>query len=207
MLSMNVAVLGAGLHAKVVSSIAVDCGFHVAALVDKGDRLSALGRSCEDLSKLVAEDSVSGFLLGVGENRLRQDLYRDYSTRFPTMDWPSLIHPSATLLGRVEIEPAVLVAPMAFIGVDTELSTGVIVNSKASVDHDCQIDAFASIAPGAVLGGSVRVGKRSALGIGATIRNNVTIHQDIKVGGGAFVAEDLELVGTYLGVPARLQRR
>ena len=48
----------------------------------------------------------------------------------------------------------------------TELGAGIIVNTGATIDHDCKIGHCAQIAPGAHLGGNVIVGEYALIGIG-----------------------------------------
>ena len=91
----------------------------------------------------------------------------------------------------------------AVINVDAVIGRGVIVNTCASVDHDCRIGDFCHVSVGARLAGTVHVGDRSTLGVGAVVRNNTDICADCMVGAGAAVVSPLTEPGVYVGVPAR----
>ena len=67
----------------------------------------------------------------------------------------------------------------AVVNAATSIGEGVIVNTNASVDHDCTIGDYVHIAPDVVLGGGVTVGA------------------------GAVVTNDVEAGSTVVGVPAR----
>jgi acetyltransferase-like isoleucine patch superfamily enzyme len=81
-----------------------------------------------------------------------------------------------------------------------------IVNTKASIDHDCRLDDFSSVAPGATLAGNVRVGRCSAICLGACVAEKVTIGSHSVVGAGATVLEDLPDGVVAYGTPARVVR-
>ena len=51
----------------------------------------------------------------------------------------------------------------------------VILNTACSIDHDCVIDDYAHIAPGAHLCGNVRVGEGSLVGVGVGVAPNTKI--------------------------------
>ena len=86
------------------------------------------------------------------------------------------------------------------------LETGVIVNTCASVDHDCVIGAYSHVSVGARLAGTVNLGSGSMVGAGATVINNINICADCTVGAGAVVVRDIVKPGIYVGVPAQWLR-
>ena len=60
-------------------------------------------------------------------------------------------------------------------------------STHSSVDHDCNINDYASLAPGVVLGGLVTIGLRSAISIGSTVKHNLTIGHDVVIGANSYV--------------------
>jgi sugar O-acyltransferase (sialic acid O-acetyltransferase NeuD family) len=83
------------------------------------------------------------------------------------------------------------------------LGKGVIVNTSASVDHDCIIKDGAHIGPGAKLAGEIVVGSRVFIGTGAVILPHLSIGDDAIVGAGAVVLRDVEPGAIVVGNPAR----
>ena len=59
------------------------------------------------------------------------------------------------------------------------------------------------ISPGAHLGGAVKVGRYSWIGIGASVREQTAIGENVIVGAGAAVVDDVEDNMRMFGVPAR----
>ena len=53
------------------------------------------------------------------------------------------------------------------------------------------------------LGGNVCVGERSAICIGASVKHGLDIGDDAVVGGGSYVAKDVQGSSIYYGVPAK----
>lgn len=75
------------------------------------------------------------------------------------------------------------------------------------VDHDCYLEQFCQIWPGANLAGSVRIGKRSYIGTGASVIQNITIGQNVIIGAGAAVIASVPDNVVCVGVPARIIKK
>lgn len=63
------------------------------------------------------------------------------------------------------------------------------------------------ISPGAHLGGTVRVGSKSWICIGANVANNVVIGNNTVIAAGAAVVNDIESDVLAGGVPARVIKK
>ena len=90
----------------------------------------------------------------------------------------------------------------AVINPYAKLGKGCIVNTCASVDHDCEVRDYVHVAVGAHLCGTVEVGAYTWIGAGATVSNNISICPECMIGAGAVVVKDIVEAGTYVGVPA-----
>ena len=115
----------------------------------------------------------------------------------------SVLHPAATVSRFSRIEAGCFVAAGAVVGPAAMVGTCVIINHGVVVDHDVEIGAFSHIAPNAVLGGHVKVGRRVLIGAGAVVLPSMVIGDDVTVGAGAVVSTHLLAAGTYVGIPAR----
>lgn len=77
------------------------------------------------------------------------------------------------------------------------------VNTGAIVEHDCELEDYVHVAPNATLGGNVKVGTKSHIGIGDTVIQNVTIGKNVIVGAGAVILNDIPDNCTAVGIPAK----
>lgn len=87
-------------------------------------------------------------------------------TLFPDFRFVSAVHPSAQIGKGVSIGEGTVVMAGAVINSGTKIGYHYIINTKASVDYDCCLFDFSSIAPGVTLGGNVRVGTHAAVSFG-----------------------------------------
>jgi UDP-3-O-[3-hydroxymyristoyl] glucosamine N-acyltransferase len=71
------------------------------------------------------------------------------------------------------------------------LGEGVIVNTRAVVEHDCEIGAGTHVAPGAIVLGGCRIGSCAMIGAGAVV-----------LPGAAVADEELVPALTRHGAPA-----
>jgi sugar O-acyltransferase (sialic acid O-acetyltransferase NeuD family) len=118
----------------------------------------------------------------------------------------TLVHPLASLTGRVDLAAGVVLAAYALATTDVRLRAHAHLNVHASVSHDCDVGAYAHLAPGARLAGAVRVGDGCEIGIGAVVVPNVDIGHWSIVGAGAVVTAPIPPDCTAVGVPARVIR-
>ena len=104
---------------------------------------------------------------------------------------PTLVHPRATVEPSSQLADGVQVFPNAYVGSEAEVGFGTIINTSAVVSHDCRLEAYVNVSPGALLAGGVTVGEGALIGMGVTINLNVTIGAGARVGNSAVVKLDV----------------
>ncbi|MEH7276373.1 hypothetical protein [Neobacillus vireti] len=77
-----------------------------------------------------------------------------------------------------------------------------MINTQSSVDHDCVLGDFVTIAPGATLAGGVQIGDHSVVSLGANVIHNRRIGQHTVIGAGSTVLKDIESNVVAYGTPA-----
>jgi sugar O-acyltransferase (sialic acid O-acetyltransferase NeuD family) len=143
-----------------------------------------------------------GFVVAIGGDRGRDRL--DIADRLAALGLVplTLVHDSAFVARSATLGEGCQVLAMAAISEDAQLGRQVIVNTNATIDHECRIYDGVHVMPGAVLAGCVEVGARAMIGSNATILPRVRIGAGARVGAGAVVTRDVPSNTTVVGSPA-----
>jgi sugar O-acyltransferase (sialic acid O-acetyltransferase NeuD family) len=206
-----VLVVGGGGHATVLIDALSLTGRRVLGFTELRDGAPAARASDRlggDEAVLEFEPSAVGLVNGVGSagsTLARREVFERFSQR--GYHFVSVIHPSAVLSPGVRLEEGVQIMAGAVVQTGARIGANVIINTRASVDHDCDIQRHAHVAPGALLCGHVRVGSGAHVGAGAVVIQGVAIGDGAIVGAGAVVVDDVPPQSTVVGIPAREIRR
>jgi sugar O-acyltransferase (sialic acid O-acetyltransferase NeuD family) len=202
-------IVGAGGHAKVVIDILEKARVHeIAFLVDDDPSLKGteiygypvLGGK----DHLLPQGAAAGVLkavVAIGDNLRRTHVAQwllEHGFQLITA-----VHPSAQIARGVMLGENIVAMAGTVINSDTRIGHSVIINTSASVDHDCVIADGTHIAPGCHLCGSVRVGSRTLIGAGTTVVRGVSIGADTVIGAGSVVVADIPANVVALGNPAK----
>lgn len=207
----GVVVVGAGGHAKVCVELLRAMGLQVDYCIGSGDGGAAtcvgvpVLQGDEYIGRLREEEEYQDAFVAVGSNRLREKLaakvvaqgYRLVNAISPL----AMISPSARLGSGVAIMAG------ATINADSVIADLAIINTGATIDHDCQIGRAVHIAPQCGLAGNVTVGDCSMLGVGCKVIPEQSIGANVVLGAGSVVISSIPDGVTAVGVPARIIRQ
>lgn len=197
-------IIGASGHGKVVADIAMkmDKWEKIAFLDDNNNIGNTMGIKIignTDLAfKYLHECDI---FVGIGNNDIRQMFQEKLEAAGASI--PVLIHPKAIIGENVQIGKGSVIMAGVVINCCTRIGKGCIINTGSTIDHDNFIDDFVHISPGVHLAGTVKVGKKSWIGIGSSVINNIFITDECLIGAGAVVVNNLMNSGTYIGIPAK----
>lgn len=197
---MDLFLIGAGGHAKVVLAAAQAAGRSVHGIVDDdpaqhGTRLLGV----PVVGGLEALPPRVEVVVCVGDNAARQRIV----ARLDDRAWATLVHPRAWVHASARLGAGTVVIAGAVVQPDARIGAHAIVNTSASVDHDAVLGDFVHVAPGARLAGGVRLGDGAFVGLGAQVLPGRTVGAWATVGAGGTVLRDVEPGTTVVGVPAR----
>ena len=202
-----VIIYGAGGHATSVADIALSTGRVVRAFVDpfKGGR-ELLGVPVVSAVTEIDEWKTCEFAIAVGDNSTREKVFLEACLQFENISFPVLVHSTASVSSTAVLERGTVVGTHASVGPCARIGKFCILNTKSSVDHDCILADFSSLAPAACTGGSVHIGLRSAVCINATVKHGLHVGSDCVVGACSYLNINLESNALAFGTPARLVR-
>jgi UDP-N-acetylbacillosamine N-acetyltransferase len=151
------------------------------------------------------QKGVNTLILGFGDCLGRLKLAELVATK--GFRCATAIHPQAIIASDVQIGQGSVAAAGAVINPGSHIGEQVIINTCASVDHECRIANGVHICPGAHLAGRVMVGMATWVGIGAIVVDRVRIGAGTLIGAGAVVVNDIPDGVVAYGVPARVIKK
>ena len=197
-------IIGSGGHAVSVVNVAISAGYTIKCFVDKNKKISnLLGFNVVDSVEEVDEWTSYHFGIAIGDNALRERLYNALKDKYFNLTFPALIHASAIISSFTNLDEGTVVMPNAVIGPNSTIGKFCLINTHASVDHDCVMMDFSSIAPGAAIGGQVHIGNRSAISIGTSVKHGIKIGDDSIVGANSYLNKDMPNNQIAYGSPAK----
>lgn len=207
MLHKPVYLLGGGGHGKVVLDALLEAGFSVSGILDPGLNVGdivfgvpVLGGDAY-LKSLKPNDILLANGLGASPSvQIRRQTHLDATEN--GFSFCVLRHPSAIVGRECAFKPGAQIMAGAVLQNQIIVGDGVVINTRASIDHDCNIGAHAFIAPGAVLCGNVTVGDSAFIGAGAVVMPGIKIGTKAVIGAGAVVTKSVPDGWTVVGNPA-----
>lgn len=195
-------IIGASGHGKVIADIARKSGYTDILFLDDNEAVKQCGGyKVAGTSKDAETYADYEFVVAIGNAQIRQNIQEILIQK--GLQLATLVHPNAVIAERVTISEGTVVMAGAVINPDTVIGRGCIINTCASVDHDCILADFVHVSVGVHVAGTVTIGERTWIGAGATVSNNIAITHDCMIGAGAVVVKQIGQSGTYVGVPVR----
>lgn len=158
----------------------------------------------EQLDELL-RDGVGELIVGIGDCQARLMLAE--VSREKGFHLPTAVHPGAIVAADAKIGAGSVVVAGAVVNPGARIGENVIINTCASVDHECDLEDGVHVSPGAHLAGRVVVGRAAWIGIGAVVADRVHIGAGAMIGAGAVVINDIPDHVVAYGVPAKVIRK
>lgn len=202
----KLAIIGAGGHGKVIldAALLMGCWESIAFLDDSSKAMpTLLGTDILGGSTLLGTTVTADeydLAIGVGDNHIRAKIFQ--AAKALGFQFPCIIHPSATISKFTEIGEGTVLFAHSVVNPASTIGKCVIINTSASIDHDCQLGDFSHISPGVRLGGGVQIGDFSWMGIGSCTRHEITVGANCLIGAGAVVVKNIPDNTTVVGNPA-----
>jgi sugar O-acyltransferase (sialic acid O-acetyltransferase NeuD family) len=114
------------------------------------------------------------------------------------------IHESVVIL-----DPNIVIGEGSIICAGTTITTNVKIgkhahlNLHSTVGHDTEIGDFFTTAPGVKISGNCRIGECVYFGTNSSVKEKMKICDSVVIGMNAAVVKDIQVPGTYVGIPAK----
>ena len=208
----KIIIFGGGGHAKIIQDcIQLIKHYKVVGFIDKQNYDSTLTKkmkylgSVKNLNQIIKGQNLQNLLgiVAIGSNIDRREIVLEVNKLNKFFSWANIIHPTAIISNTAKIGSGNMFLAGSIICSDTQIHDHVSINTGTHLDHDNIFLNFSSTGPGVATGGNVKVGKLSFLGIGSTIKHNVSIGSNTVIGGQSFVNKNCSSNSLYYGVPAK----
>lgn len=200
--------VGMGGHALVVLDALRASGRRVVGYCDRvkkenieAKKIAYLGPETEERGR--AALALHPFVVSIGDNKIRESV-GDFLLSLGFREAEPVVHPTATLGSDVVLGRGTQVQGGVFVNADSTIGRGVILNTACIIEHECRVEDFSHVAPGAVLAGNVYVGQGAFVGANAVVLQGVSIGEGATVGAGTVVLKDVPPGRTVVGNPGRL---
>ena len=201
----KIILVGYSGHGLVVADTALENNLNVIGYTEKSVievnpfKLEYLGD--ESSSNFKEWDLDVSFILGIGDNILREKIYKHILKNGKKVI--SLINLSSSISSFAAIGDGVFVNRNVTINAFAKIGSNVILNTGCIVEHECEIHDNVHIGPGAVLAGNVKVGSGSFIGANSVIKQGVEIGKNVIVGAGTVVLNNISDGNKIVGNPHR----
>lgn len=196
---MSIKIYGNGGHGKVVRGIVKSKFLGIIPVMVDDDPKKGL--TLEDVN--IAEGE---WIIGIGDNYIRQKVaekIRNLGGVFvPMFSHPASLVSSATFKS---VGKGTVCCAGSWIGPDSVVGEHCIINTSATIDHDCRLGNFVHIAPGVNLCGGVEVGDFTLIGVGTSVIPGIKIGKNCIIAGGTSVNQDIPDNVLVAGNPGRIK--
>ena len=142
--------IGQGGHAKVLRDCLAHMNIEILGYITDDESDNKLGD--DSWLKAHAEEYKAYSLVnGLGSVDIptkRQDIFKTYKAL--GFSFQTIIHPSAIIAQDVTMGEGCQIMAGVIVQSGTKLGNNVLLNTRASIDHDCHIGDHSHIAPGCV---------------------------------------------------------
>ena len=187
----RILIIGTGAHAVVVADILEAAGTPAVGMVE------LFGDALPD----VPHDAV---IVAIGDNHARRAVTERLVAAGERL--ATAIHPFTSIAGSATIGEGSTISAGAIVQPRATIGRGVLLNTKASVDHDTVIGDFAHVSAGGTVGARCRIGDEVLIALGASVVSDIHIGPRTTLGAGAVAVRDLPEAVVAWGVPARVRR-
>jgi sugar O-acyltransferase (sialic acid O-acetyltransferase NeuD family) len=189
----RLALYGAGGHASEVMAQLKSMNYSVARIfVDE----QYLTEAFYPISDFNAEDYL--MMIPVSNSQAREKMVNKLPKE---TEFFSFIHPTALIMDKntIKLGVGIFIGAYSILTTDIVLGDHAILNRGVHLGHGCRIGDYFSAMPSSVVSGDVKMGNNVYLGTNASVKEKITICDDVTIGMNSPVHHDILESGIYVG--------
>jgi sugar O-acyltransferase (sialic acid O-acetyltransferase NeuD family) len=140
------------------------------------------------------------FSICIGDPKWRKHFYEEMSSLGGN---PLNTYGSYNLIEQMPIGNGNMFLNYILVEKGSKIGKGNLFNCYSSIFHDVEIGDFNEIMPGSKILGGSKIGNSCRIGTNSTILPKIKICDNVIIGAGAVVTKDINMPGTYVGIPAK----
>ena len=142
--------------------------------------------------------SVDKIILGIGYNFLEEKnkLFDRLKTKF---EFYTFVHSSCVLAPGASVGDGAILFPGCILDTNASVGENSILHIGVRLAHDSIIEPNSFCAPSVSISGNSKIGSRCFVGINTTVMNSIDICDDVRIGAGSLITQNIEESGLYVG--------
>ena len=116
----------------------------------------------------------------------------------------TFIHPTAQIMDdNIEIGEGSFIGANSIITINVKIGKHSLLNRGCHIGHDTMVGDYLSMMPNSVISGNVSIDNCFYLGTNSSVREKITICDNVTIGLNSGVIKDINKEGTYVGLPVK----
>ena len=140
-------------------------------------------------------------IIAIGDPITREKIFKKLpkETKYFTF-----IHPTSLIMDKtIEIGEGSFIGAYSILTTNIKIGKHSILNRFCQIGHDTQCSDYLTMMPGSVISGNCTIGDRVYFGTNSSVREKITICDDVTIGLNGGVVKTINESGTYVGVPVK----
>jgi len=212
---LKIVIVGAGGFGREVLSTLYDCNkqnkkYNITGFVD--EKKSLEGQMINGITVLGGLDwfvtkigLTVNCVVAIGDSIVRQKVVKKLEKL--NVKFTTIIHPSVTLSKFVELGEGTIIQAGSIIMPNTKLGKHVIINMDCSIAHDCNLNDYVTLSPGAHINGDNILERGVYVGAGTVTKDELRIRKWSIIGAGTVLIKNVPEYALYVGVPGKLKKK
>lgn len=135
-------------------------------------------------------------IIAVADPETRKKIYEKLpsNTKFFTF-----IHPTALIMNEdIEIGEGSFIGAYSILTKNIKIGKHSLLNRGCQIGHDTVCGDFLSMMPGSIISGNCKIGNQVYIGTNSSIREKITLCDNVVIGLNTGVVKDIKEEGTYI---------